>query len=635
MNKVFRINPSPCIAVCLLLASASCSDIEQASEADSGIKEGRLPLALKGMPFRNSAEDAAAQLASISIYHFSDKEFLFRTDVEDPYADDLQVLAGATSKLYCVSGVSLSAEAGVTKPDDFAHSIVDFDKENEVCPMFHSAVASLDDAVWSEGKLEVALQRSVARIDFSNEVDADVSVDQVVVLDAPASTYVFPSDAMPSDETVTMTKTFESSFKGSEKGIFQIFESQRPVHVRILGEYKDSPLNIEVTLPAVERNNIYTLQVVNINSRLEGAFSVRNWEEGSGVEASPAIASGIFIDKANSSFPSGVEVDYDTNKVRVPATGVAGMKLAFLSASKVTMAGVEGDVASVEVSANDAVQVEGGYVSSINVDIAPQPNGASSYSVMVHLTDETGKYNFVDIKVPSYHYIETVDIAGSEWMCFNAVSADLENQVFPFEGISVEDMYRMYWWQAMGNFFQYGRQLGYNPWVRNDPNGNSETARDIPWTSPDCMPVPAGYHVASAEEWQSLFPSGTSIPSTYTAGNGEKIKAEIVTLPGYLNGTPSLSANRANLLMRYVRLESLQTGSVLILPICGQKTASWDEYPGSGRLIHNCVCYWIADDRCVWVLQATDGADELTFSQHKDRWNYDGFLPVRAIKNKE
>lgn len=633
MYKVFLNSRAAFIVALAFLPAMACSDMDQDNYVPGNAESEMMPLALKGMPFRNSQEDASDRLSEVSVFHFNGSDFILRTDVADPYADGIKIQGGATSRIFCVSGTPLSAEVGVTKQEDFALSTVHVADDDKVAPLFYSGFADLDASAWSAGQLEVGLVRSVARIDFVNEIDTDVKVSKVVVMDAPAESFVFSNGVTPSDESISFERSFDVPFRGSESGLFYIFESDRPVHVRILGEYGDSPLNVEAVLQSVERNMVYTLQMVNVNSKLEGAFTVKKWEDGVSIDANPGIASGIYIDKVNSKVPEGVKVDYNSNRVDVPASGVSGMKLAFLSSSKVSVASIDGGVASAKISANDPVKVEEGYISSFNVDIDQQPNGASSYSVIVHLRDESGKYNFVEITVPRYHYIETVNIAGSEWMCFNAVSADPDDQVFPFEGISVEEMYQNYWVQSIGNFFQYGRQLGYNPWTRNDPEGNSDTERNIPWTSPECMPVPQGYHVASAEEWFSLLPAGTTIPSTYTAGNGEEIRADLIILPGYVTGTPSLSANRANIQMRYVRFESMQSGNVLILPICGQKTASWDEYPASMWKMHECVCYWIADDRCVWYFRVSDNDGVFTVNQEKSRWNYDGFLPVRGIKN--
>ena len=85
--------------------------------------------------------------------------------------------------------------------------------------------------------------------------------------------------------------------------------------------------------------------------------------------------------------------------------------------------------------------------------------------------------------------------------------------------------------------------------------------------------------------------------------------------------------------MRYVRFESLESHNVLIFPICGMKANNRDEYPGGGRLLSAWSGYWIADDRCLWLFQISETDGLLSATQGMSRWNYDGFMAVRGIKD--
>ena len=631
MNKVFLKTPTAIVAAMAILSTTACTDRNEPVATGGVGSDGIIPLVFKGIPRQNAPEETTEQLSEVKVYHFKGDDFLMRTDVEDPYAESIGLPTEGTSDIYCVSGIDLNAVKGETKLPDFTGYVVESGKDS--APLFYSGSAAFDEASLHGGQVEINLSRSVARIDFSNESDAQVKISQVIVMNAPASTFVFANGSIPSEETISYTKEFTEPFQGTETGMFTIFESQNPVKVRIIGEYKDSPLNVVTELPTVERNRIYSLQMVNMESKAESVVTVKDWETGCEVEAAPNTVKGIFIDKANSVIPGDVTVDFALNSVKVPSSGTKDLKLAFLSAGKVEITKIEGKTDAVKITAGDPVKLEEGYVSSFTVDIAGQPNGGTGYNVVVHLKDAAGSYNYVEISVPDYHFIETVEMAGLTWMAFNTMSADPDLQVFPFDGISVEEMYRQNWPQSIGSFFQYGRQLEYSPWTRNDPNGNSETPRNIPWSDPACMPVPAGYHVSSSAEWLQLMPAGTTIPSTYTAGNGEQIKVEVVELPGTLNSSPSASANKANLKMRYVRFESLESHNVLIFPICGMKANNRDEYPGGGRLLSAWSGYWIADDRCLWLFQISETDGLLSATQGMSRWNYDGFMAVRGIKD--
>ncbi len=371
-----------------------------------------------------------------------------------------------------------------------------------------------------------------------------------------------------------------------------------------------------------------------------------DWEDGGTFDSSADMSKGLLIDPAASVFPAGVMVDYANNIIDVPASGAEGMKIAFLTEMRVDIdticySGERVLVDSIEANhvkfaAEKAYNTDKGVVTKFNVNINPQMKGRPDYEIKMYVkkTVMNTSYDCVTIRVAESPYqLQTVKIGGYTWMAFNATTPDLSEQVYPEIGQTVEEAYQQNWAMAIGNFFQYGRQKGYSPWTSNDPNANSSTERNIPWTDPACMPVPEGFHVSTEAEWLSLLPSGVQIPSTYTAGNGEQIKVEVVELPEKLTDSPSAAANKANLLMRYLRFESLETGNVLCIPICGMKTAGTAEYPGGGRAMHAWVSYWISADRYTWLFQIGGTTGALTASHGRDRWNYDGFVPVRGVKN--
>lgn len=613
-----------------LLPLTACSDIgENEPIADRG--DG-LQTRFVGLPIANVAEADSEKLSNLFVYHFNGDEFVQTTEVADPYSEDISLPVTGTTRLYALSGAELSPTKGM-KEADFLKSTVISPKDAQSAPVFYAGMTDLSEDNIKGNQLEIPLKRGVARIDFVNTIDKNVEVEEVIVEDAKGASYIFECDGVPESQTVTYSHKFTEAFHGTNSGLFNLFESEKPVHVRIMGMYKDSPLNILTTLPSVERNKVYTLQIVNINSTIEGIFTIKDWEEGDNVGAKPSADSSIMIDKANSVVPEGVTVDFEHNRVTVPAGGVNNLKIAFVTPTKVTVSSIDGETPVAKITSNEPVKVAEGYISSFNVNVTP--NDRLGYYMIVHLKDESGRYNFIEIKVlPQIsHKIETVDIAGMTWMAFNATSPDPDDQLYPLDGLTVEEMYQKNWPHAIGNFFQYGRQKGYSPWTKNDPTGNDSIARCIPWNKPEYMPLPEGFHITTQAEWLKLLPSGTAIPSTYSAANGEQIKVEIVTLPGTMTNSPSASANGAKLFMRYLRFESQVTHNVLIIPICGMKTASWDEYPGGGRAMHAWGSYWIAEDRYTWLFEVGSTNDVLSVAHKRDRWNYNGFMPVRGVKD--
>ncbi len=426
-----------------------------------------------------------------------------------------------------------------------------------------------------------------------------------------------------------------------------ILKSDKNIHVTAHGSVDEINISVPAVIENAERNKVYTLRVYDKNATVKASFSVADWEVGDTFNSSADMSKGLRIDPTLSVFPAGVNIDYANNIIEVPASGVEGMKIAFLSEMRVdidtiSFAGDRVLVDSIETNhvkfaAEKAYNTDKGVVTKFNVNINPQMKGRPDYEMKMYVkkTVMNTSYDYVTIRVAESPYqLHTVEIGGSTWMAFNATTPDLSDQVYPEIGQTVEETYQNNWAMAIGNFFQYGRQKAYSPWTANDPNGNESTPRNIPWEYPAFMPVPEGFHVSPEAERLSLLPSGTKIPSTYTAGNGEQIKVEVVEVPGKLTDSPSASANKANLLMRYIRFESLETGNVLCIPVCGMKTAGTAEYPGGGRAMHAWVSYWISMDRYTWLFQISGTSDALTSTQGRDRWNYNGFVPVRGVKNK-
>lgn len=629
------------IALMGVLAFSSCSE-DKEDLAFGGSDCNAMSLSLKGFPTTTATEAPAATQPMLKVFQFSNSKLSAKTVLKEYNPESIDLMRGTTTSLYCVSGVDIDAPEG-TAESEFVKTTFTTAEGVNSAPFFLSGSATIEA---TQKNCEVNMLRGVARIDLDAR-EADMEISGITVDNAPATTYVFATgEVAPSTATTVYTHTYESAPTGVEKGVFMVFESAGEMNVTVHGTANGTPISVPAVISTVERNKVYTLRVYAKNATVKADFNISNWEDGGTVPGQTDLSQGLHIDRENSVFPEGVKVDYVNNIIEVPGTGAGGMKVAFSTEVRVDIdtvcfKGANVEIDSVEakyvhIAAQKAFNTPTGVVSSFDIDIDAQLKGRPGYEIKMYVkkTFMTSSYDCVTIRVAQSPYqIRTVNIAGSNWMAFNATGNDLNDQIYPEEGLSVEEMYQNNWVQTVGNFFQYGRLKAYSPWEKNDPNGNSDTPRNIPWTDPAAMPLPAGYHVASAKEWQMLLPVGTTIPSTYIAGNGEEIKADLITLPGTLSGTPSTAANNAKLMMRYVRFESMETHNVLIFPICGQKTPSWDEYPGSGTAMHNRVIMWIADDRQVWLFELSTKNGVLTATQGINRWNYDGFLPVRGIKD--
>lgn len=619
----------------MILASCTigitgCTD-EQVIPA--GTDEISLQLTRSG----DDALETSGASNAVDVYIFKDETLVKTFHVEDPSSEPLSVKNVGNGYIFVTAGRPLDVTVNQTTVEQITAMTAEIGTDG--APMFYSGAATLGEHVYSTRVLGVELERSVARIDVVNQFDQQIQVNEVIVENAPTKSYVFDMGESIECPSVRLSHTFAEPLSGKAEGVFTIFESSQPVNVRIRGLYGNTPMDMTATLPTVQRNKVYTLQVVNAGSKVETTFAVKEWGEGNTVGAGAATGSRLLMDAANSVFPEGVTVDYDNNVVTVPYTGAEGIKIAFLNDTRILNTSTEGLVPTVAITENEIETAQNGYISSFNVDVQPQGKGRLGYSLTMHMSNAllSQCYDFVEIKVePSPYQIETVFIGGHEWMCFNATSQDLEEQIYILDGLnSVEDMYNQRFAESVGNYFQYGRPNGYSPWTSNSPTAVTRPSDSSPWTKPEYVPLPEGYHIASFTEWEDLVPHNATIPAEYTCRAGERIRAYVVTLPGTLV-TPSAAVNSRNFLMRYVVFESLDTGNKLFVPICSHKSNSTAEVPGyNNKTFQDRVSYWVSSDRYVWLIDwmSVNGGDGALLQEN--RWNYDGFCPVRGIKNPE
>lgn len=642
----FIFNSTASAALLIGLATmTSCSESEvlTASEADDA---QTMSLAIKGGPAKAQATAGSSSDSdsdALRIFQFG-KEGLLRRSVVSAYdPQDIALVKGATRSLYCVQGMDIVAAEGISE-GEFALMKVTSPDDADSAPLFYSGWSVITA---QQRNCELTMTRSVARIDLDAR-EAAMDITEVTVEDAPAASYVFVTDAGKLDApTTTYTHTCFGAPQGVEKGIFTLFESGKEVHVTVHGKVDGIETSVQAFIETVDRGKVYTLRVYEKNAMVNASFIVADWEDGGLLDATTDMANGLHIDMANSVIPAGVSVDCVRNIVDVPSTGAEGMKLAFLSDLRVDIdsihfIGERIEVDSIKekhvsIAAGKPSNTPAGVMTAIDVKVAPQMKGRPGYEIKMELSKPNMNVSCdaLTIRVAESPYqLHTVMMAGAEWMSFNATTPDLSDQIYAEPGMTVEEYYQQHWISTIGLFFQYGRQLGWNPWDRAIPDFNT-LAPDTPWATQECMPVPVGYHVATADEWTSLIPAGVSFPSTYTAGNGETITATVVELPGLLDDAPCTAANNAKLRKRYIRFESKDTGNVLIFPVCGLKGATQDLYPGAGKGLDSRAVYWNSSERSIWLINLITTEDgQLGANPMSDRWNINGFIAVRGVKNK-
>ena len=578
INKIFKSNTGV-FALMGLLTLASCSDKEEMPVAAGGNEAADFSLAIKGMAAAAAGAPAADAQDAISVFQFG-TDGLFSKNVISSYdPEGINLVKGTTRALYCVSGIEIDAAEDATS-EGFALTTFATEEGASSAPLFLSAYSEIEP---SQMDCELTMKRGVARIDLDAR-DADMDIAYITVDDAPAATYVFPREGSKLDgETVVYTHEYAEAPTGIEKGVFMIFESAKDVHVTVHGSVDGTEIAVPAVIENAERNKVYTLRVYDKNATVKAGFTVADWEEGDTLISSPDMSKGLFIDEAASVFPEGVTVDYLNNIIEVPGYGAEGMKIAFSSEMRVDIDtivyyGERVEIDSIEAkhvkfTPEKAYNTDKGVITKFNVDIDPQLKGRPDYEMKMYVkkTVMNTSYDCVTIRVAQSEYqIPTVELAGIKWMAFNATTPDPDDQVYVDKGKTAEDMYVDDWVTCVGGLFQFGRMYKYIPYQSYNPSNDlGGQKQDIPWVHDTHLPLPEGYHAASIDEWLTLIPAETTIEhgTSYTAGNGETINVEVITLPGDV-----VTPTNVNGVCRYLKLTSAETGNTLILPYGGYKS---------------------------------------------------------------
>ena len=504
---------------------------------------------------------------SVSCYLFRDK-ILYKVvpeltlDANNQAA--IEVLSGTES--YFIAGFQLDVNEGQTTLQEFLAKSVGHDVIHEnSAPMFVSA----SKTIGNESQISIPLKRGVARIDLNTTLDSRTKISRIVVDNAPSSALPFAEGtAYRAEEYKTYDHLFSSPVSGNLEELLYLYENSNPVDVTIYGTYNSTPIQVNMTIPSVSRNKIYVLRILNAGSTVQGGFEILPWETGETIDGKPDLSQKIQISQMESSIPNDVAVDYEKSIVNITDQGTR-MTLAFLHKSELELASLDGPEADVTITKSSVENTATGVITKFDVSVSPQDKGRLSYSATMHMKSvlSSHSYDFVKLNIASSrHQLETVRLGGVEWMAYNSRGRNTKDQIYSLESADVEQTYIANWVGSTGDFFQFGRQYAYTPWLAYSPSNNlgNQTA-DAPWTADTHSPCPEGYRVPTRNELRALFVSGQTIPGTYSY-NGEGITATLHVVPG----TPATSTNVGGT-QRYVKLTSQATGNYLILPLAGSK----------------------------------------------------------------
>ena len=649
MNNTFSKTLLAGSAIFFLFTLCACSYVNElesqqpVSPSERLSEESSIILRIPAFKYTN-----IANVASIDLYQFSDGAFVKKLSVDPSIDNDVEFARKPGTRIYALAGYDMGGIQKLTE-SDFSTMTIPVPKDAYSAPIFFSSVSEL--SYFTENAY-IELLTGVARLDIDNE-DPDLKIENVSIAGAASSSQIFPTEGRTYGTTsASYSRTYEDGIKGIAERAFILFETSSPITVTVSGRRNGKAVEIVSHTPAIARNTIYTVCIdeekggdknkerlysSDGNSDEEGhpgaCIRVRDWEEGD-VERASIYHEESAIDLERSVIPPGVRINSADNTVTVPADGVSGMKLAFMTRSPLNLGSVLSDTEGISITPLSPTATEDGYISQFRVDIAKQPKGATRYNATVFFNGSSSFFLNVEVE-PSPYQIPTVHIGGHDWMCFNAVSQDPEEQIYLQKGLGVEEMYREHFKDYIGNMFQYGRPNPFSPWKAYDPNMSAGQKRDKPWETKSMMPLPKGYHIPSAAEWEDLIPSGTVIPSNYRTRTGDSIRVTIAATSGTLDNTSSAATNAQKYLKRGVLFESITTGARLFFPMAGMKTNASAEIPTHPDYRFDTRSgYWMKEEHQAMDLKCEktgDGTERIQLKRHN--WNPDGLLMIRGIKD--
>ncbi len=636
------------VASLTLFTLCACSYVDEVDSsklaADSQKTSAEGSILLKVPAFNTPT---TASISSIELFQFSEGTFVKKLTV-DPSKDNIvEFERKPDSRIYALAGYALEGSQKLAEKD-FATMTIPIPKDAYSAPIFFSSITYVPEGA---SNIDIKLHRGVARLDINN-ADEDFKIERVSISGAASTSQIFATDGRTCGKTLdSYSHAYEASIEGIEEGAFSLFETSSPVSVTISGRRNGEVVEIVSETPAIIRNKIYTVCVYNeenSNTNKErqsqpqvddeeglicASIKVTDWVEGD-VETGSIDHGESAINIGKSFIPGGVKINCADNTVTVPAEGVSGMKLAFVTNTPLKLGSILSNTESVSINPMAPEATDNGYISRFSVEVAEQPKCAPRYTATVFFHGSSDF--FININVdPSPYQIPTVHIGGHDWMCFNATSQNPEEQIFLLDGMSVQKMYKEHFSTCIGNMFQYGSPTPFSPWDAYNPDSFDNQKRDEPWTTKSMIPLPKGYHIPSAAEWQDLIPDGTIIPASYRTPSGDSIRATIVTLPGTLDDTPSAATNAQEYLKRYVLFESVTTSAKLYLPMAGIKTDSSSEIPTDPTFRFDTKSgYWMQERQQVMLLQCEKRGSEshgIQFERHN--WHADGLVMIRGIKD--
>lgn len=587
----------------------------------------------------SSATSGSPQLKGLNAYLF-DENRLVKIFNDLPITENNYKLhAAPNNSVYFLSNLSDTASlqtirVGETTLEQFLLLRSKTLTENADPQIFYSGMSKIPQHSTLGGQpLTIEMVRSVARLDLDVRNPA-ITVTRITVKDASSSSTIFPTAAgqlsSATEPLITFDKTFSPGIT-STPAVQYLYESDQPISVDIHTLYKDISTVGHLTIPKIERNKVYNLQINQVGGELTSSLVVDPWEDAGILK--PSIGDKNFgISKALSTLPEGFDIDEEKRIVHVSESG-GTFTIALTSDIQIDLDYMEGSEYKIFLpfTPNKVEFVDKKVVSYYQVEVWPQDRGGAAYTATVNMkrmneTQSTYKIPFSISVDASRYQISEVTLGDVTWMGFNATSPEINDQIYVTDGHDVERMYREKWGQTIGKLFQWGRIWKYTPWLSGVSNAGNKEANS-PWTAVKAMPCPAGYRVPTKEEVRALLPPGTTLPGSYTY-NGEPVTATLnVSVPEDIK-LGSVSGKG-----RYLSIKSDKTNATLFIPLAGEKgnkSTTLNPQLGAGFTLWTSVGSPSGEAS---VVRYWPGIDSSTYTiGEDDALATEGYAYVRCIK---
>lgn len=416
---------------------------------------------------------------------------------------------------------------------------------------------------------EIKMTRSVVRLDLDTSSDPLIKINRMIVRNVPLSSVLFTGGSAVAGNiaTGTVEKVFDTPASGQIEGFMYLFESSSPLSLILHGTYGEVPVIVNVSVPLVQRNTAYTLEIKNIGSTINGSISIKPWEEGGVVEGKPDLNQSVSIDLSQTVTDAGMTIDDKTNHITISENG-GNLVLALSAGTALEIASIEGLNPLINIGEPVSVPVGDKLITTLPISTAVQEKGRLPYQVKISLKSPLmqNPYDYVIIDVEGNRdQIPTVSFGGLEFMAFNSAGDKLSDQFYLPEGVSILNAYTDHWAECTGRMFQFGRTPGYYPYEQMTRQ-DKWTIFKV-WNESNGAPCPEGFRMLTSAELYRLFPqSKNNIPVNGTVSIpyylGDKVAKLEIIVPN-----KTITAWNKKITPRYVRLTCEQ--ETLYFPMAG------------------------------------------------------------------